>query len=421
MTSSRPLRIGLIGAGLRATAYFRNLPINLRQSIRLAAVVDPSPKNRAFFLERFGDSSTLEYADAACFFAGGPVDGVIIASPNHCHAEQMIAALDWNVPILLEKPVGVTLPECRAVWSAYERSLRPLVAVGFVLRYTPFYRRVAEIARSGLLGQILQVDGDEILGTMQTSVFFREGWRLHDRFSGGFLVEKCCHDMDVLSLIAGSKVRRVSCFAARSHFVPRPRSEQHARFDAAVTRRLALDYGDTHIKRYFESTSDEIVYSARGDVPDHQSLLLEYENDVITSFTVTFGQPRQTRRIRVMGSNGMLTGDIQKSEIECDIGAPDADQWETRREAIEHDDSGHNGGDSVINDAFWNAVTGSPAKIRAGLKEGLEAVITAICAEQSKHSGRPVDVEKARREVFALKKSPMEEGTLSTASPGSRI
>lgn len=394
------LRIGLVGAGLRATAYFRNLPPELQHRFRLGAVVDPSAENRRFFIERFGDSSTKEYDNEVEFFSGEPMDGVIIASPNHCHAKQLIAAFDWNVPILLEKPVCITLPECSAVWEAYINSARPLVAVGFVLRYTPFYQRVNEIVRSGVLGQILQVDGDELLGAAQASVFFREGWRLQDRFTGGFFVEKCCHDVDVLSLLAGSKVRSVSSFAARSHFLPRPRAEQHPRFDASVTRRLALDYGDAHVKRFFENISDESVYTDRGDVPDHQSVLIEYENDIITAFTVTFGQPRQTRRIRIMGSNGALSGDIQKSSIDYDIGEMNEDRWTNHCETIERDESGHSGGDSRINSCFWNAVAGGPVEILAGLEEGLEAVITSICIENSKRSQTVIDVQKIREEIF---------------------
>lgn len=398
--STSNLRIGLVGAGLRATAYFRNLPPELQHRFRLEAVVDPSAENRRFFIERFGDSSTKEYDSAEEFYAGDPMDGVIIASPNHCHAEQLIAAFAWNVPILLEKPVCITLRECQAVWEAYENSSRPLVAVGFVLRYTPFYQRVHEIVHSGILGQILQVDGDELLGAAQASVFFREGWRLQDRYTGGFFVEKCCHDVDVLSLIAGSKVRSVSSFAARSHFLPRPRSEQHARFDASVTRRLALDYGDLHVKRHFESISDQSVYNNLGDVPDHQSVLIEYENEIITAFSVTFGQPRQTRRIRIMGSNGALSGDIQKSSIEYDIGELLEDRWKSHSETIERDESGHSGGDSRINSCFWNAVAGGSIEILAGLQEGLEAVITSICIEDSKRSGTVIDVQKVREEIF---------------------
>ncbi len=404
--SETKINVALIGCGMRATAYFRNIPEELKGSVRLSAVADPSQENRQFFIERFGDEGTVHYDDALELIARERADALIIASPNHCHADQLTAALSWNVPVLMEKPICIRLDDCRKVWQAWSESERPLVSVGFVLRYTPFYRKVLEIVRSGVLGQILQIDGDEIIGTALTSVFFRAGWRLCDEISGGLLLEKCSHDLDVLSLLADAPVKRVCSFAQRTHFVPRPRSEQHPRFDPEVTRRLALDYGDLHIKRHFESVSDESVYNDRSDVPDHQSVMIEHENGVLSNLTVTFGQPRQTRLIRIMGSNGMLTGDIQASVIDYEVGNGSADGWESFRVEIEHDASGHNGGDSVINASFWDAVAGKPSETRAGLREGLEAVVTAVCAEQSKESGLPVDVAAARAIVFG---SPVPE------------
>ncbi len=386
---------------MRATAYLRNLPESLRERVSLSAVADPSIENRDFFVSRFGNEQTVSYDSAHDLLNRETADALIIASPNHAHVEHLIPALKWNVPILIEKPICISLEDCHAIWHAYQYSQRPTIFVGFVLRYTPFYRKVQELVQSGILGQILQVDGDEIVGTALTSVFFREGWRLQNSRSGGVLLEKCCHDFDVLSLLAGAPAKSVFSFAARTHFISRPREEQHARFDAEVTRRLALDYGDAHIKRFFESTSDESVYNERSEVPDHQSALVEYENGVLTAFTVTFGQPRQTRLLRIMGSNGLLTGDIQGSWIEVDIGRHREDGWERQRFEIAHDKSGHNGGDSHINDAFWAAVAGNKTDVRAGLREGLEATITSICAEESNRTGSQVSIRNARAMVFA--------------------
>lgn len=401
MTTSDPIPVALIGCGMRATAYFRNIPDAIRSRVRLSAVADPSAENREFFISRFGDPETRHYADAESLLEQERASALVIASPNHHHAAQLIKALDWNVPILMEKPVCVTLEQCREIWSAWEASAKPPVAVGFVLRYTPFYRKIGEIIASGELGQILQVEGNEIIGTALTSLFFRDGWRLSDELSGGMLLEKCCHDLDVLSLVAGAPVRRVISFAQRTHFVARPREEQHRRFDPAHTRMLSLDYGDLHIKRYFETVSDASVYSGQSDVPDHQSVMLEYENGVLGLLGITFGQPRQTRLIRVIGSNGTLWGDISDGIIEYEIAGADAKEVHRQRLTIESDSSGHNGADSVINESFWAYVAGDRDQvIRAGLREGIEAVIAGICAEQSRREERVISVADARDTIF---------------------
>ncbi len=65
-----------------------------------------------------------------------------------------------------------------------------------------------------------------------------------------------------------------------------------------------------------------------------------------------------------------------------------------------HESDGHHGGDKVINEAFWGAADGKPVEIRAGLKEGIEAVIVGLAAEESKKTGLPVDVAPMRQHVF---------------------
>lgn len=394
-------RVGVIGCGMRVTAYFKNIPAEFRASIQIVAVADPDAANRRFFLEQFaGGHAVSEHADWRDLLRGAEIDALIITSPNHVHAEQLIAALRLGVPILLEKPVAISLEQCRAIWQAYLSSSRPPIVIGFVLRFVPFFRRLLEKVSSGEMGQLLQVDADELLNAGMTSVFFRQGWKLHDQFTGGLLVEKCCHDFDVLSLLAGSAPRQVFSLAARTHFIPRPRQEQHPRFDAENTRKMGLDYGDLHVKRYFESISSESVY-ARGEVPDHQAVMIEFENGVLSNFSVCFGQPRSTRRIRLYASNGSLDADICENRI-AQLSPHEADEkWDEHSETISHDATGHHGGDGPINLMFWRIIFGAASDPHCpGLREGLDAAITAICAMQSARTGLPVNVADARASVY---------------------
>lgn len=399
---SKKRKIAVIGCGMRATAYLRHLPEEFRENLELGAVADPSARNRSFFVERFGGRHTEEFEDWEKMLEEVEIDALIISSPNQFHAGQLIAAMALGIPILLEKPVAIRIEDCQRIWEAYQASSRPFIAVGFVLRFAPFYRRLLEITSSGELGQILQVDADEPLNAGMTSAFFRQGWRLYDRLSGGLLVEKCCHDFDILALLAGSAPKRVFSFASRTHFVPRPREEQHARFDAENTRKMGLDYGDLHIKRYFESIGDESVYSAESEVPDHQSVTIEFGNGVLSCFSVCFGQPKSTRRVRISGSNGALDGDAHASSIVLTLPHANDERWDEKTEIVSHDSSGHGGGDSQIGLMFWKVVFGgAPDANCPQLKDGIEAVLSAICAQESSRTGLPVGVDEARRRVFS--------------------
>lgn len=55
--------------------------------------------------------------------------------------ESLLPALRSNIAILLEKLVVTTIEDCEVAWQAYERAGCPPLAVGFVRRYTLFYRK----------------------------------------------------------------------------------------------------------------------------------------------------------------------------------------------------------------------------------------------------------------------------------------
>src|SRR5690606_14207121 len=105
---------------------------------------------------------------------------------------------------------------------------------------------------------------------------------------------------------------RVFSLAAQTHFVPNaPRRE--TRFEKQPPPDEQLDYGDAATRRLFTEDTSGSLYDLDGDLPDHQSVLIEWDNGVITCFTATFAQLRGTRRVRIAGSNGNLSGDVEKS------------------------------------------------------------------------------------------------------------
>ena len=397
----KEIRTGVIGAGARSASYIRNVPAEFASRVRLTAVADPSEKSRSLFAQHLsGGAPTRYYESAHDLLNSEELDALVVGSPNHTHAEIALAAFEYKIPLLLEKPVATNVEDCRRLWQGYQSAGQPPVVVGFVLRYTPFYAKIKELVESNALGQILSIDADENINPAITSVFYRN-WRRYDKYSGGFMVEKCSHDFDILNWITGAKAVRVFSIAKRTHLTPRPRAEQHRRFDAEVTHRMAFDYGDPLTQKWFQSNSDESLYEAESDVPDHQSVILEFDNGILSNFTACHIQPRNTRRMRVFASNGALEGDIGRNKILMDIPFEDRDGFTTQEIDITHDQSdGHHGGDSVINEAFWGAADGKPVEIRAGLKEGIEAVLVGLAAEESKKTGLPVEVGPMRQHVF---------------------
>lgn len=85
------------------------------------------------------------------------LDFVIIATPPHWHALQLIAALERGKDIYCEKPISYDIREGQAMIDAVHRSDR-IVQVGFQRRQSKAFREAADFIESGGIGKLVQVD-----------------------------------------------------------------------------------------------------------------------------------------------------------------------------------------------------------------------------------------------------------------------
>jgi len=396
------INVAVVGAGRRAAQYFRYVPDDLRPLIRLTAIADPNESNREAFERLFsGGRRTHHYSDADDMLANQDLDAVIIASPNKYHARYTELAIAAGAHVLLEKPVATSVTECRDVWQAARAAGREAsVMVGFVLRYTPFYSRIQEIVAAGELGTILAIDADENLGTGLTGLFHKS-WRRRDDLSGGFLVEKCCHDFDILNWLIGSAPDRAYAIAKRTHFVPGATDARQARFDPEVIRQIDVaDFGDQEINAAFPAPLEGSPYDFPSDSPDHTAVLLDFASGALGTFVACMGQPRTTRRIRIFGTNGDLEGDIDDSRIVVRQPHATDNGWDVKDIPVAADKHNHHGGDGVLADAFWRTAANQAGPSRAGLREGIDAALVALAGQQSAASGQSVDVAGMRHQVF---------------------
>lgn len=391
------VNVGLIGAGQRAASYFRNVPSNMHSSVRLAAVADPDRTRREAFAELVGAQPEF-VEDGVMMQREHDLDAVVIATPNDQHVRFAIEAMSRALPLMLEKPVATTLEGLAALWQAEQARTASRTVVGFVLRYTPFYERVREIVRSGRLGEILAVQADENLGTGLTMVQY-QGWRQDVDRSGGWMLEKCCHDLDVLGYVLDSRPVRVHSMASARAFRPRPEQEQLPRFlpDAGTGE---LDFGDAAAKDTLRERVQHSPYAPSG-LPDRQIAALEFADGTLATFTAVMAQPRTTRRLRIHGTEGLLEGDLHARSLDLTFPDPAGGPDCTRvHETVEVGASGHNGGDEVLADTFWRLAAGEEQVPRAGLADGIDAVLCAMALQDSARTGSPVEIVELRRRVF---------------------
>jgi predicted dehydrogenase len=145
--------------------------------------------------------------------ASPDVDIISIATPNHLHAEQAVAAAQAGKHILLEKPTGLDVAELTRIRDAVRRAgVRTIVS--FELRYNPFLKFARWLQVEGWLGKI-RFARTQYLSRVTD---WYSGWDwVRSRESGrSHLLAAGCHAVDALRWCSGLEPREVSAF--HTHF-----------------------------------------------------------------------------------------------------------------------------------------------------------------------------------------------------------
>jgi myo-inositol 2-dehydrogenase / D-chiro-inositol 1-dehydrogenase len=146
------IRVGVIGTGGIGTDH----ALKLAQSISGSTVTAVTDVNRARAEEvakAVGGAKVLD--DGFALIGSDEVDAVLIASIAETHAAFTLACIEAGKPVLCEKPLAPTTPECVAVLDAEVKHGRRLVIVGFMRRYDAGYRQVKASLDSGSIGEAL--------------------------------------------------------------------------------------------------------------------------------------------------------------------------------------------------------------------------------------------------------------------------
>ena len=124
------LRYAILGSGMMGHEHIRN--IHLLEETEVSAVSDPDEGMREKAVS-LTDGRAKAFTDHRDLLASGIADVLVIASPNHTHVDLLPDALSSGLPILVEKPLCTTVPDCEAsqsgtvVQSGFSTSIgRPL-------------------------------------------------------------------------------------------------------------------------------------------------------------------------------------------------------------------------------------------------------------------------------------------------------
>lgn len=198
--SDRRLRLGVAGLGRAASSMLPSLAAH--PNVDIIAAADPLPQARARFESDFGGRT---YANTQELAADPCVDAIYIATPHEFHAHDVCAASAAGKHALVEKPMALSVAECRTMIEA-ARTAGTILVVGHTHAFDPVVRTMRKVIESGELGALRIV-----VNVVYTDFLYRprRPEELESARGGGIMYNQVPHQIEIARALDGGPVRSV--------------------------------------------------------------------------------------------------------------------------------------------------------------------------------------------------------------------
>jgi predicted dehydrogenase len=147
-------RLGFVGVGRIGARRLQ--AIMTEDTAEVAGVYDPNPANVQALLSATGLNEAVVAPDVDALM-GMDLDGIVISTPNNLHAPQSLLALERDMAVFCQKPLGCNESEVRAVVDAARRHDR-LLTVDLTYRRSPALQEAKRLVDAGEIGDIYAAD-----------------------------------------------------------------------------------------------------------------------------------------------------------------------------------------------------------------------------------------------------------------------
>lgn len=198
------------------------------------------------------------------------IDFVVVASPAPLHASHAIPFIEAGIPVLIEKPLSMSISDSEKIQKAAENYGTP-VAIGYCLRYLASALELKRLLEKKQIGQIynINVEVGQYLPDWRRNKDYRESVSASANLGGGVLLE-LSHEFDYIQWLFG-----------------------------------ALDVKHAILRR-----SEELSL----DVEDCADIVAVCQTAVV-NIHLDFLQRKPFRKCRVVGSLGSIEWDLIRNEI----------------------------------------------------------------------------------------------------------
>lgn len=427
----KQLTCALVGAGNRGLVYC-DYSLERPDELKVVAVVETNAVRRKQAQERYHLADQVVFDNLDDFLqANVRCDFVVNATMDEAHYQTASKLIEAKYDMLLEKPITAKKDELLDLQARAERN-GVQVFICHVLRYTPFFKAVKSLIDEGKIGKILTMEMNEHVWIAHfLDSFVRGKWNSESKCGSGFLLAKSCHDTDLMCWLNNStQPKTVSSLGVRALFtsqnVPSNSAEYcydcplgetclynaqkvHLEFDSLPFQTWAdmdkpVDQITKEEKAEYLRHNDygKCAYKVDGDIVDRQSIIVQYENGSICSFTMVGGTSKAGRKIHVCGTHGEIEGKLEDNTFALRVFNRSQGKFcydetivDVTRDVHESADyGGHAGGDFAIMYELVRYLNGDTSSVSiTSLQDSINSHLVVYAAEESRKTNKAVTIK----------------------------
>lgn len=370
------MKVGIIGLGFRL-GYLGEIFKDIDPEFEIVGYVDPEPAGLPQ-LERAGISVGQKYESPEALIAAGKLDLLMIGSPNHLHLEHIRIGLEAGLKVFSEKPIVTSIEESHELARLLAKHGHDRLLVGLVLRYSPLYRDLRAAQAAGLLGDVASIEASEHIPPYHGAFFMRD-WRRYAHYTGGFMLEKCCHDLDLYNGVMGVRPRFVASFGGRRSFTPANAPEARGVNDLEVFHRKPSGW-----------MGSDKVFDSDADIIDFQTAIVEYENGASLAFHTNLNVPDDFRRFCVIGAKGTAEGDFVRGFLNVHRAIDSAKLVANSYKAPSTKSQHYGADEQMAADVIAHVTRGVALPVSA--LDAIEAGILALAMDEARAGHKVIDL-----------------------------
>jgi predicted dehydrogenase len=357
-------KFNVIGCGLNGNEHIHVTMLEGRATIH--GIFDENPGSielaKKTFAEFDPEQELIIYDSLQAACNDPAVNALIITTPNYTHLDILREAIKSGKHIFLEKPMASTIGDANQILQL-ANEYPGIIQIGLQYRYKPMYvEAIHEVFERESIGKI------KLINIIEHRLPFLDKvnqWNKFSKYSGGTLVEKCCHYFDLMNMFAGSSP--VSVYSSGG---------------------MAVNFKD------FEYAGE------KSDIIDNAFVSVVYENDIRGNFNLCMFAPMFYEEISLCGDEGYL----KAYEKEDFLPVPRPKTYLEILRGEKHpsrfcnpcyppyiEESGHTGATFIEHSYFIDNIEGKPTNT-ATVEEGFWSVVVGEAAEQSIKTGQIVTI-----------------------------